>query len=331
MSNAGIESARLDAEVLLCHVLGIEKAELYVHLDAAIGGEREAQYRKLLSRRAQREPIAYITGRKEFWSLEFLVTPDALIPRPETELLVELALERATGLPIEFGVKGGWWLLRSNPPHPSLSPVVGGEDKREGAKESGTVVCFNGKSPVRILELGTGSGAIAVSLATQLPRAEICAVDISAPAIDVARLNARRHGVEERIEFLCGDLFEPAADNRNNFDLIVSNPPYVRRGDLASLAPEVREWEPITALDGGSDGRDFYRRIIPEVHDFLSDEGHVLLEIGDDMAEAVTQLFASAGRYQSVSVRRDYAGKDRVITATLKPPRARAQKGTNRG
>jgi release factor glutamine methyltransferase len=323
LRNAGIDNARLDAEVLLRHVLEVAKAEFYLGLDLALDAAAERKFHKLLSRRAGREPVAYITGHKEFWSLDFVVTPAVLIPRPETELLVELALARATQVPREAGGRGASSVLPIVPPrpfvapHPPLSPVVGGEGKREGAidSRSDAFACPDCKPPLRILDLGTGSGAIAVSLAKELPQARIFAVDISAAAIEIACLNARRHGVEERMEFFSSDLFEPVAEEREGFDLIVSNPPYIRSGDVAGLAPEIREWEPITALDGGADGLFYYRRIVAAAGDYLKTGGTILLELGDAMGDAVARLFADASGFEPAQVYRDYAGKERVIAA----------------
>jgi len=271
LHKAGIDSARLDVEVLLRHVLGVKTAELYLDFDLVLNAAAEREFKKLLLRRAGREPVAYITSHREFWSLDFVVTPEVLIPRPETELLVERALKLATRLPA--------------------------------------------MSALNILDLGTGSGAIAVSLAKELPQARIFAVDISAAAIEIARLNARRHGVEERMGFFCGDLFEPVAEEREGFDLIVANPPYIRSGELAGLAPEIREWEPNTALDGGADGLLYYRRIIAGAGDYLKAGGSILLELGDAMGEAVARLFADSGGFEPAQVYRDYAGKERVIAA----------------
>jgi release factor glutamine methyltransferase len=279
---AGIESARLDAEVLLGHALGMEKTALYSNLDAPLCRQDERRYRDLLLRRERREPVAYITGRKAFWSLDFLVTPDVLIPRPETELLLGIALARSR-------------------------------------------LCACRLQP-KILDLGTGSGAIAVSLARELPEARITAVDISPAALAVACRNSERHGLAKRISFLTGDLFEVVA---GQFDLIVSNPPYIRRDDLSALPPDIREWEPVGALDGGVDGLDFYRRIIAEAHQYLVTGGHIILEIGADMGVSVAELFTHAGCYASFCVYEDYAGKDRVVAAT-KTPYSTA-KGSARG
>jgi release factor glutamine methyltransferase len=287
LHKAGIATARLDAEVLLRHVLGVGKAELYLGLDLALAAVAEREFYKLLSRRAGREPVAYITGHKEFWSFDFVVTPAVLIPRPETELLVELALQLATRLPR--------------------------------------------MTTLRILDVGAGSGAIAVSLAKELALARISAIEIVPGAIEVARLNARRHGVEDRVEFLCGDLFEPVADEPEGFDLIVANPPYIRSGDLAGLEPEIREWEPITALDGGADGLFYYRRIVAAAGDYLKTGGTILLELGDGMGQSVARLFADVGGFEPAQVYSDYAGKERVITSARFLPAASTREGTDRG
>ena len=286
LSAAGIENPRLDTEVLLRHVLGMDRAEFYLRIDEAIKPPAERQLWELLQRRARREPLAYITGHKEFWSLDFTVTPDVLIPRPETELLVEAALER------------------------TRSPL---------------------KSPLKILDIGTGSGAIAVCLAKELREAQLSAVDISSAALQVARANAERHGVANRIRFLHGDLFAPLAEERERFDLIIANPPYVRSGDVAKLEPEIREWEPITALDGGAEGLDIYRRIVNESRSYLASEGHLLFEIGDVMAKAVGQILAHAGGFETDALLRDYAGKDRVIATRKRSSSEPVAKGLGRG
>jgi len=284
LRKAGIDGARLDAEVLLRHVLEVEKAGFYLGFDVGLDETAERVFYKLLSRRAGREPVAYITGHKEFWSLDFVMTPAVLIPRPETELLVERALQLGTRLPR--------------------------------------------MTALRILDIGTGSGAVAVSLAKELPLARVCAVDIFAGAIEVARVNACRHGVGDRVEFFCGDLFEPVTEEREGYDLIVANPPYIRSGDLAGLAPEIREWEPATALEGGADGLLYYRRIIAAAGDYLKSGGSILLELGDAMGEAVARLFADAGGFGPAQVYRDYAGQERVIVAAKISV---AGKGSDRG
>ena len=287
LRHTGIGSHRLDAEVLLRHVLNMEKEQFYVNGDAPISAGQEAEFRGLLLRRSRREPVAYITGHKEFWSLDFFVTPAVLIPRPETELLVEVALQYVTRL------------------------------------ASG--------SPVKVLDIGTGSGAISVCLAKEQAASQIFAVDISSVALDVASVNARRHGVANRSRFLSGDLFAPIKPLREIFDLIVSNPPYIRSGELPMLAPEIREWEPTVALDGGADGLDTYRRIIEEGHSYLTTGGSIVLEIGANMAPDVAELFSRSGCYGPDSVYQDYAGKDRVIAAVKLSSSDAAPKSINRG
>jgi release factor glutamine methyltransferase len=268
---AGVESARLDTEVLLRHVLQLDQSEFYLRLEDRLSAAKQAGFRRLLERRAGREPLAYITGRKEFWSIDFSVSPAVLIPRPETELLVELALQFAR------------------------------EYRRDQA--------------IKILDIGTGSGAIAVSLAMQLPDAEVWGTDVSSAAVGVAETNAKRHGINKRVRFVCYDLFHKLAEAGAIFDLIVANPPYIRSTELAGLVPEIRDWEPRSALDGGTGGVDFYPRIIGAAPDHLVDGGRVLLEIGSDQSQAVVDLFDAIGRYLPASVHRDYAGRARVVTA----------------
>jgi release factor glutamine methyltransferase len=287
LCRAGIENSQLDAEVLLRHLLGMGKEQLYMNGDAPISGGQEAEFRELLLRRSQREPVAYITGHKEFWSLDFVVTPAVLIPRPETELLVEVALQHVKSL-------------------------------------------ANG-SPVKVLDIGTGSGAISICLAKEHATTQIVAVDFSPVALDVARVNARNHGVADRIRFLPGDLLAPVERLHETFDLIVSNPPYIRTGELPRLAPEIYTWEPAIALDGGMDGLDTYRRIIEEGHKVLATGGSMVLEIGADMAPAVANLFARPGCYGRVSVYQDYAGKNRVIAALKWSTSDAAPTSINRG
>jgi release factor glutamine methyltransferase len=271
---AGIYSARLDAEVLMCHALRVEKSQLYVSLDEPLELNARRKFSDFLIRRLQREPIAYITGCQEFWSLDFLVTSNVLIPRPETERLVEISLECA------------------------------------GA--------FDGDLPLRILDIGTGSGALAVTLAKELPRAQVLATDVSPAALEIARHNAARHQVADRIQFLVSNLFELVREHE--FHLIVANPPYVRRGELPALAPEVGQWEPRTALDGGLDGLDYYRRIVGQGLRHLLPGGALIMEIGAAMGGEITELLGAAGNYTPPLVYQDYALKDRVIVAHTASP-----------
>jgi release factor glutamine methyltransferase len=271
LSAAGIESARLDAEILLASMLGVERGGLYMNDDRALDDSELARFRSLIARRERGEPVSYIIGRREFWSLDFIVTPAVLTPRPETELLVETALGFARRR-----------LLK---------------DRR-----------------LHILDVGTGSGAIAVALAEEIPGAEIVATDVSPDALEIARSNARRHNVEQKIRFLAGDLFAPVAELAGWFDLIVSNPPYIRRDDIAALPRDVRDYEPRLALDGGADGLDFYRRIAREAPRYLSAGGFLAIEIGAVMGEEVGRLLTDAG-FSSVRVDKDLAGSERVVSA----------------
>ncbi len=276
LSQMGIESARLDAELLLGKALGYPREKLYLNYKMVLGIPVKDLYCSLLERRARREPLCYIIGRREFWSLDFYITPEVLVPRPETELLVEVTLGLAKKL-----------------------------DKNH---------------PIKILDLGTGSGDIAVSLAKALVDVEIWATDLSARALEVARVNVLRHGVEEKIHFLQGDAFGPVRGHLKFFDLVVSNPPYVRQRELKNLPPEVRDWEPQLALDGGADGLDFYRRIMEETHLYLADGGFLALEIGSDMGAEICRLVSnSIGCFSAPQVYQDYAGRDRVVVAQKLP------------
>ncbi len=268
--------ARRDAETLLLHVLRQASPEtnlawLIAHDSEPIEPERAAELCDLVERRLAGEPIQYITGEAEFYGLSFHLNRDVLIPRPETELLVEKA--------IAFVGK-----LRQT----------------------------NEASEPRIVDVGTGSGAIAVALAHALPFAEIAATDISAPAIAVARSNAARNGLADRIRFLEGDLLAPVAGEQ--FDLIVSNPPYVAEGDRAALDIEVRNYEPAQALFAGGDGLAIYRRLIPASFTSLAAGGILLLEIGYGQREAIDALLEICG-FKEIEFFSDLQGIPRVAKA----------------
>ena len=272
LCGVGVESARFDAELLLCHVLGWSREKLWLNQKESLEATQRELFEQVLRRRARKEPVAYITGIREFWSLDFLVSPVVLVPRPETELLVEIALRLVESVDVA-------------------------------------------DSKLRILDLGTGSGAIAVSLARESENVEVWATDISPGALEVAEANAVRHGMIERIRFCEGDLFEPVTEFEDAFDMVVSNPPYVKREEMKDLPPDVRDWEPRLALDGGPDGLDFYRRMVEEGHAFLREGGSMLLEIAADMGNEVSELFGKVGRYSQVDIYQDYAGRNRVAVA----------------
>lgn len=255
--------ARLDAETLLLHHIGKNRAWLLAHLDEEFGGCTSIGYAQLIERRLRGEPIQYILGECEFYGLPFRVMRDVLIPRPETEHLVEKALELAA----------------------------------------------NFEQP-RIVDVGTGSGAIAVALAHKLPAAQITATDMSAPALDVARSNAERNGVASRIRFAQGDLLAPVTGEQ--FDVVVSNPPYVADNDRDVLTVEVRDYEPSVALFAGASGLDIYRRLIPQARDVLGSDGRLALEIGYGQSVAVASLLRDAG-FAEMEIIADLQGIERVL------------------
>jgi release factor glutamine methyltransferase len=256
----GVENARLEAEWLLCAVTGLDRVGLYLNFEKPLNDEELAAYRVMVARRGRREPLQHILGTQEFCGLEFEVTPDVLIPRHDTETLVNEALARTPG---------------------ALS----------------------------VLDIGAGSGCIAVALACRLPGALVTAVDISAAALVVARRNAERNGVA--IEFLQGSLLEPVAGR--HFDLIISNPPYIPSRDIETLQPEVRDFDPREALDGGLDGLGIYRRLIPEAAAFLAFGGWLLVEVGAGQADDVSRLFSSAAGYGQSITACDPSGIARVV------------------
>lgn len=266
--NKGVENPRLDAEVLLCAVLKCQRVKLYLDFDYPLSREELATMRKYVERRANFEPLAYIVGERAFMRNSLKVTPATLVPRPETELLVESLVKAA----------------------PYLQP--------EGA--------------VKILDIGTGSGAIIVSLLDYLPKAVGVGVDISNEALAVAKENAEKIGVKERVAFRQSDVFSRVPLEKK-FDIIVSNPPYIPAADIAGLARDVQQ-EPRGALDGGADGLDFYRRICAEAAEHLAEDGLLAFEIGINQSEAVCALCMEHG-FKKAVVRKDYAGIDRMIFA----------------
>ncbi len=275
----GIDQPRLEAEILLAHVLGCERISLYTGYTDEVGEDARAAYRELVRRRADREPTRYLTGHTEFMSLAMRVTPACLVPRPETELLVETVLALA------------------------------------GRGESGTAVAEGGA--FEIIELCTGSGCVAVSLAVHLPAARITATDLSAEALQVARANAEAHGVADRITFLEGDLFEPLdAADAAPAAFLVANPPYVAERAWADLAPEIRDHEPRAALVAGPEGTEVIERVVRGAAAYLAPPaGGLVVEIGADQGPAARTLAEAAPRLGDVEIRKDYAGLDRLLVA----------------
>ncbi len=270
LQESGIAASRWEAETLLAHAAGWTRAKLYQNLSQPVTNEARQQFFKLVADRSQRMPLQYLLGSQEFMGLSFHVDERVLIPRPETELLVERVL----------------FLLQGR------------------------------KQPV-VADVGTGSGAIAISLAVFHPTVKILATDLSSGALAVARANAAEHQVSERICFRQGDLLEPLKDavGPGGFTGIVSNPPYIADQDMERLEAEVKDHEPRLALAGGSDGLDYYRRIIAEAGEYLSDGGFIALEIGYDQGDAIMDMFENTNGFFPAVLQQDYAGRDRIVWA----------------
>ncbi|PID78548.1 protein-(glutamine-N5) methyltransferase, release factor-specific [bacterium DOLZORAL124_64_63] len=272
----GLESARLNAERLLADVLGLSRMELYLQADRPVLGEELDRYRELVKRRGQGEPLQTILGMTEFYSRPFKVEPGVFIPRPETEHLVEAAVEMLT---------------------PGSSSLL---------------------APVAV-EVGCGTGIIGISLACELPRLVVHATEINPRALDLARRNALALEVTARVHFHAGSRFDPLPDNlRGQVDLLVSNPPYVRRGDIPGLSVEVAEHDPHEALDGGEDGLVFYRALAAGLGRWLRPGGGVALEIGHDQSADVEGILGAVG-IRDLRTIKDYSGRDRVVLGRMAP------------
>ena len=262
----GIDSPRLDAEILLAHVLNWRRLSLYVDAEKILPLEKILRFEELITRRLKKIPVAYLTGSKEFFGLNFAVNENVLIPRPDTEILTEGVGEFLRGL-------GG---------------------------------------TVNFADLGTGSGAIAVSILKFVKNSRACAVDVSSKALAVARFNAEKFHVDDRAEFFCGDMFAPLIGKI--FNAVVSNPPYIPTRELETLQAEVQS-EPRLALDGGIDGLNFYRRIISDAPKFLMAGGLLAVEVGLNQAAAVKNLIADDGHFERAETWKDLANIDRVVAA----------------
>jgi release factor glutamine methyltransferase len=273
-----IESPRSCAEILLAHALEVERIDLYLKYDQPLNHTELGEFKTLIKRRVDREPVAYITGKKEFWSLELGITQDVLIPRPETESLVEASL-----------------LLLS-----------------EASNENGN------SKPLHILDLGTGSGAIVLSLAKEKPMHLYFASDCSINAIRVARDNANKNNLDNRVLFFTADWLSCLNGNKNTFDLIIANPPYIRTVDIAELQPEIVKYEPLAAIDGKEDGLSSINIIIGSAHNLLKQHGTLILEIGHDQKKAVNRIVENCGQYENITFSKDYNGYDRVVQMNKK-------------
>ncbi len=274
LASQGIAEAPLEGEVLLLHVLGCDRAALYAHGEEPLTADRSRRLAALVVRRAQREPLAYIVGHREFYGLDFQVDRRALIPRPETELLVDEALKL----------------------YPLLVPHF--------------------ERPLRIADVGTGSGCLAVTLARLIPESQVYATDLSAEALALAGENARCHGVAGRITFLKGDLLQPLPVLA---DLVVANPPYVKDSEWESLAPEIRAHEPAQALRGGPDGLAVIRRLLAQVSNRVGRPAALVLELGADQGQAVHELANQLFPWGLCEVVRELNGRDRALVVQLSP------------
>jgi release factor glutamine methyltransferase len=268
LGEKGIESPRLQTELLLAHALRIPRLKLYLRFDQALEDSELNAARELFRRRAHREPLQHIVGSVSFCGLDLAVGPEVLIPRPETEVLAERCWE---------------------------------------------FLCQQTAKPTTVCDFGAGSGCLAIALTHRCSHVVCHALDISAEAINLARKNAARHGLTERIHFHVGDGFQ-ALDSSDPFDLVVSNPPYIPSADILKLAPEVRDHDPRIALDGGPDGLDFYRRLAREGRPRLKASGRLFAEFGDGQADAVAELFRGHN-WIVESLSRDYSGSLRVLEA----------------
>jgi release factor glutamine methyltransferase len=270
----GSDTPRLDAEVLLAAARGCQRIELYTAFDQLIDDASRSKFRELVRRRGEGEPVAYLVGHREFFSLRFRVNSDVLIPRPETELLVVRMLDLA---------------------------------KQQ----------FSETADLRIADIGTGSGIIAICAARQYPRASVTAIDRSPAALAVAQENAAQHGVAERIEFVESDLFSAIGVERK-FNIVASNPPYVSDAEFATLAPSIRNFEPRLALVAGPRGTEVIQRLVPEAADRLDSGGWLLQEVSPMIEPAVREIVSASSRFELGPTLKDSAGQPRVVQAKRK-------------
>jgi release factor glutamine methyltransferase len=271
-----IENPRLNAELLLARSLNLSREGLYVHLQDPSKYEEKEKFERLIKKRLSGEPLQYLLGYQEFWSIHFKVDPRVLIPRPETELLVDQSLS----------------ILSRNFP----------------------------RSTLYVLEIGTGSGAIAISLAKEMRDLFVLATDISGEALLLARENAKSAGVHHRIQFVNGDLFSPIRLMRKKepFDLILSNPPYICRSQIQNLDTEIKDHEPTVALDGGEDGMEYYRNIVSQGPSYLRREGWLLLEVGEGQGKKVSAMIEEESSFSRPEQIKDLSGIERVVKAQRK-------------
>lgn len=274
LEKKGVDSPRLQAELLLAQALKMQRMKLYLNFERILNTTETDSLRALIKRRGQREPLQHILGSTSFCGLEIAVNPNVLVPRPETEILAEL----------------GWQFL-NNSASANCSPAV--------------------------LDFGTGSGCIAIALAVKCPTAKIFAVEVSSEALNLANENARQNNVGDRIHFLHGNGFTTVPAG-SKFDLIIGNPPYIPTDEIEGLQPEVRDFDPHVALDGGADGLDFYRRLAREATGWLQPHGKIMLEFGDGQADVIRPIFENQ-KWIVENVKEDYSRRPRILTAKFLP------------
>lgn len=274
LKSSGNEAPAFEAGVILCHVLKCQKIFLYTHDDYRLNEKEHREYIEAVKKRAGGMPLQYITGHQEFMSLNFKVTSDVLIPRQDTEVVVESVLEYTKNI-----------------------------------KEN----------TIDILDIGTGSGCIAVSLAYYIKNSRVAAIDISQKALDIAKYNSEKNNVIDKIDFICGDIFTGLKNllrnDKKKFDIIVSNPPYIPSDEIASLEKQVKDFEPLKALNGGNDGLDFYKFIIEDAAYFLKKQGILALEVGINQARDVLNMMKE--KYFNIKIVKDLSGIERVVMGEL--------------
>ncbi|HEY3932900.1 MAG TPA: peptide chain release factor N(5)-glutamine methyltransferase [Verrucomicrobiae bacterium] len=280
LGKKNVESPRLQVELLLAYLLKMPRMKLYLNFERVLSPAETDSLREFIKRRSQREPLQHIVGSTSFCGYEITVNRYALVPRPETEILAEL----------------GWQFLNSR------ADLLVGQDAQQ---------CV----PTSVLDFGTGTGCIAIALTAKCPNSKIIATDISADALALAKENAARNNVVERIEFLQGDGFTTLPKSAP-FDLIISNPPYIPSAEIETLDPEVRDFDPRAALDGGADGLDFYRKIATEAKLFLKPDGKIMLEFGDGQAGTICKIFENE-KWIVEAVKEDYSQRARILIALL--------------
>lgn len=276
LNKAGCPDPKVDSEELFCFLTGMDKVEVFLHAEKEVDPEVERKYLKLIRLREERVPLQHITGEQEFMGFRFEVSEDVLIPRQDTETLVA----------------EGARTLREKP-----------------VKKKGIIDKIRKIKDREVLDLCCGSGIVGISLARIFDEMDLVVSDISEAAITLARRNAALNHVDA--EFLRGDLFQPVHDRK--FDMILTNPPYIKTNMIAMLQEEIKDHEPREALDGGRDGLDFYRRIIADAPEHLKEDGYLLMEIGNDQGEALRKMLNESGSFDGIEVIRDMAGRDRVV------------------